>query len=134
MSWSATTEVSSNLMVGSAIGGLIHDHIQIGTHYVGIDARSASRRLGNHRPKHEPPLWNRAEFGRRYSVSGDDDRLTGLDLAENRAGVSTELSSGSDPAHGELRVAFGALCSNLATASPDAAALLTHSRLQNGIP
>ena len=121
-------------MVGSTIGGLVHDRIQIGTHYVGIDARSASRHLGNHRPEHETPLRNRAELDHRYPVSGNDDRLTGLNLAENRVGVSTELSSGNDPAHGESRVAFGALCSNLATASPDAAALLTHSRLQNGIP
>ena len=70
MSWSITTEVSSNPLVGSAIDGLIHDSIQIGAHFVGIDARGAPRRLGNHRPEHEPPLWNCAELGRRHPISG----------------------------------------------------------------
>ena len=87
MSWSITTDVSSNPLVGSAIDGLIRDGIQIGAHAVGIDARGASRRLGNHRPRDEPPLWNRAEIGHRPPVSGDADRLTGLHLAQNCAGI-----------------------------------------------
>ena len=56
MSWSITTDVSSNPLVVSAIDGLIHDSIQIGAHAIGIDPRGAPRRLGNHRPGDEPPL------------------------------------------------------------------------------
>ena len=103
MSWSITTDVSSNPLVGSAIDGLIHDRIQIGAHAIGIDPRGAARRLGNHRPTDEPPLWNRAEVGHRHPVSGDDDRLTGLHLAQNCAGIVAELSLGNGPAHGRRK-------------------------------
>jgi len=103
MSWSITTDVSSNPLVVSPIDGLIHDSIQIGAHAIGIDPRGAPRRLGNHRPMDEPPLWNRAEVGHRHPVSGDDDRLTGLHLAQNRAGIVAELSLGNRPAHGKRK-------------------------------
>ena len=100
MSWSITTEVSSNPLVGSAIDGLVRDRIQIRAQTVVIDARRAARRLGNHRSKHEPPLWNRAELGHRHPVSGDGDRLTGLHLTEYRARIVAELALGNGPAHG----------------------------------
>ena len=81
--------------------GLVHDRIQIGVHFGGIDARGTPRRLGNHPPEHEPPLWNRAELGRRHTISSDDDCSAGLHLAEDRAGVVAELALRNDPAHGE---------------------------------
>ena len=87
MSWSITTEVSSSPLGGSAIDRLIHNRIQIRAQTVVIDARRAARGLDNHRAKHEPPPWNRAELGHRHPVSGDSDRLTGLHLTEYRAGV-----------------------------------------------
>ena len=100
MSWSITTEVSSSPLVGSGIDGLIHDNIQIGAQPVKIDARGTSRCLGNHRSGHEPPLWNCAEFGRRHTISSDNNRLTGLYFAEYRARVVAKLPLGNDPAHG----------------------------------
>ena len=87
-------------LVGSAIDGLIHDGIHLCAHAIGIDPRGTPRRLGNHCPGDEPPLWNRAEVGHRHPVSGNDDRLTGLYLAQNRAGIVAELSLENRSAHG----------------------------------
>ena len=101
MSWSITTEVSSSPLVGSAIDGLIHDRIQIGAQSVCVDARGASRRLGDHCSRHEPPLGNRAELGDRHPISGDRNRLAGLHLAKYRPGVVAELTLGNGPVHGE---------------------------------
>ena len=101
MSWSITTEVSNKPLVGSAIRRLVYNGIQIRAHTTGVDAWSLSRRVRNHRSMHELPLSDRTELGHRHPVAGHDDRLTGLHLAEYRAGVVAQLPLGNGPAHGE---------------------------------
>ena len=94
----------SGLLGAVAVQGLdrlVHDSIQIRAQAIGIDARGAARRLDNYGSRHEPPLWNRAKLSHRHPISGDGDRLTGLHLAEYRAGVVTELALGNGPAHGK---------------------------------
>src|SRR5205807_7298575 len=94
-SWSTTTEVCSNPLVVSAIDGLVYYGVQIGSQPAGVDPRSASRRIGNHRPRNVAPRRNWPELGDRDPVRGEDNGLSRLHFPQYRTGVVAQLSLGN---------------------------------------
>lgn len=73
-------------MATASVTGKGHG-IQVGLQPAGVDPGSASRRIGNHRPRHEAARRNRPQLGDRHPVAGDDDRLSCLHFPEHCAGV-----------------------------------------------
>jgi hypothetical protein len=79
-------------VVGSAIGGLVYDGIQVRSEPPGIDPRRSPASLGNRYPRHEPARWNGPELRDGYSVARDDDGLSCLNFPQDSAGVIPQFS------------------------------------------
>jgi hypothetical protein len=71
---------------------LVRCGIEVRAQATGIDARRALRRIGDHRPRHEPAGRYRAKLGNRHTVAADDERLARLHLPEDGGGVVAQLT------------------------------------------
>lgn len=85
-----TTEVSSRPRVGfcaSATERRIHHGVEVGAEAGAVDSRRAAGGVGEKLPGREATRGDGPELGDRHAVAGHHDRLTRLDLPQNRSGV-----------------------------------------------
>lgn len=114
MSRSFTTAVSSKPRVGSAIDIRIRFGIWIAAKSASVYPRCPYRGFRQRRTRYESASPNWAQFGYRYSVTRNGDRLTCLHVSQDCCGIDAELALGNLFAHKNSV----ALCSNLEKLRP----------------
>ena len=93
------TEVSSSPRDGSAIDRLVDLVVDVAKEQIGIDVRCSFDAVSYRRARYKTARRHRAEFGHRHSASGNDDRLTALNLPQHRRRVVTKFPLGDGTSH-----------------------------------